>query len=141
LSNQTKAIANRFPNSHFKTSGFKLSSKPEFFHRDWTMAKRKINKSHEIREYIKGNPTTSTKDVVAALKKRGVDVAATMVSNVKSKAGLTRKRRGRPPAKKSSSEIGIDALIDAKRLVAKTGSAQKAIELIRALEKLDSIVG
>jgi hypothetical protein len=79
--------------------------------------------------------------VVAALKKRGVDVAATMVSNVKSKAGLTRKRRGRPPAKKSSSEIGIDALIDAKRLVAKTGSAQKAIELIRALEKLDSIVG
>jgi hypothetical protein len=64
-----------------------------------------------------------------------------MVSNVKSKAGLTRKGRGRPPVKKSTngSGIGIDALIDAKRFVAKTGSAQRAIEVIRALEKLESI--
>jgi hypothetical protein len=66
-----------------------------------------------------------------------------MVSNVKSKAGLTRNRRGRPLAKKSAngSSIGIDALIDAKRFIAKAGSAQKAIEVIRALEKLDSIAG
>ncbi len=110
------------------------------------MAKRKVNKSQEIRDYVKANREASAKDVVEALKRKGIKVSAPMVANVKSKAGLTRSRRGRPPGsgaskigRGSASDIALDTLIEAKRFVAKVGSAQKAVDLIRALEKLDSI--
>ena len=112
------------------------------------MAKRKINKSQAIRDFVKANRKASAKDVVDALKKRGIQVSAPMVANVKSKSGLTRSRRGRPSsngvASKSKrsvagSDVALDTLIEAKRFVAKVGSAQKAVEVIRVLEKLDSI--
>lgn len=113
------------------------------------MAKRKINKSQEIRDYVKANRNASAKDVVEALKQRGIKVSAPMVANVKSKSGLTRSRRGRPPKngvaskyKKRSAngtDVALETLIEAKRFVAKVGSTQKAVDVIRALEKLDSI--
>ncbi|QEG22396.1 hypothetical protein [Mariniblastus fucicola] len=112
------------------------------------MAKRKVNKSQQIREYVGANRTASAKEVVDALKQKGVKVTAAMVANVKSKAGLTRNRRGRPSSNgtakvgrpaKTKTDIALDTLIEAKRFVAKVGSAQKAVDVIRALEKLDSI--
>lgn len=112
------------------------------------MAKRKINKSQEIRDYVSSNRTASAKEVVDALKKKGVKVSAPMVANVKSKAGLTRSRRGRPSSNgsvgkvgrpKANNDIALETLIEAKRFVAKVGSTQKAVDVIRALEKLDSI--
>jgi arginine repressor len=60
------------------------------------MAKRKINKSEAIREFVRANGHVPTKEVVRALKAKGISVNAAMVSNVKSKAGLTRGGRGRP---------------------------------------------
>jgi len=115
------------------------------------MAKRKINKSQEIRDFVKANRSASAKDVVEALKQKGIKVSAPMVANVKSKSGLTRSRRGRPPGRPSSNgvskvkrrangnDIALDTLIEAKRFVAKVGSTQQAVDIIRALEKLDSI--
>ena len=111
------------------------------------MAKRKVNKSQEIRDYVQANRQASAKDVVDALKRKGIKVSAPMVANVKSKAGLTRSRRGRPPGSGAASkvrrganaDIALETLIEAKRFVAKVGSAQKAVDVIRALEKLDSI--
>ena len=111
------------------------------------MAKRKVNKSQEIRDYVKANRTASAKEVVDALKQKGIKVSAPMVANVKSKAGLTRSRRGRPPLNgvarvgrpSKNGDIALETLIEAKRFVAKVGSAQKAVDVIRALEKLDSI--
>lgn len=113
------------------------------------MAKRKINKSQQIRDYVTANRNASAKEVVDALKQKGIKVSAPMVANVKSKAGLTRGKRGRPPksgvASKSKkrvqngTDVALETLIDAKRFVAKVGSAQKAVDVIRTLEKLDSI--
>jgi hypothetical protein len=45
-------------------------------------------------------------------------------------------RVGRPS---KNGDIALETLIEAKRFVAKVGSAQKAVDVIRALEKLDSI--
>ena len=120
------------------------------FYQVGVMAKRKVNKSQEIRDYVSANRTASAKDVVDALKKKGVKVSAPMVANVKSKAGLTRNGRGRPSSNGTSrsakigrtspcTDVALEALIEAKRFVAKVGSAQEAVEVIRALEKLDSI--
>ena len=112
------------------------------------MAKRKFNKSQEIRDYVSENRTASAKEVVDALKKKGIKVSAPMVANVKSKAGLPRSRRGRPPLNGASkagrmknTDVALDTLIEAKRFVAKVGSTQQAVDVIRALEKLDSIAG
>ncbi len=113
------------------------------------MAKRKVNKSQEIRDYVIANPTAKLKDVVAAMKKKNLIVSIATVANVKSKAGLTRRRKkskgkvGRPSTVKvaRTNDVTLDALVDAKRLVAKAGSTQRAIEMIRAIEKLDSIAG
>jgi arginine repressor len=117
------------------------------------MAKRKVNKSQEIREYVTSNRAASAKAVVEAMQEKGIKVTAAMVANVKSKAGLTRGRRGRPrkaanlngsvrrvgrPAK-NNSDVALEALIEAKKFVAKVGSTQQALDVIRALEKLDSI--
>ena len=118
------------------------------------MAKRKVNKSQEIRDFVSSNRKASAKAVVDAMQKKGIKVTAAMVANVKSKAGLTRGRRGRPrtaiggtngsvrrvgrPAKQNR-EVALESLIEAKRFVAKVGSVQQAVEVIRALEKLDSI--
>jgi len=113
------------------------------------MAKRKVNKSQEIRNFVTSNPGASLKEVVAAMKKKNITVSIATVANVKSKAGLTRRRKKSKTkvGRKSTvnltrtSDIALDALVDAKRLVAKAGSAQRAIEMIRAIEKLDSIAG
>lgn len=110
------------------------------------MAKRKVNKSQEIRDYVSANRTASAKDVVDALKKRGIKVSAPMVANVKSKAGLTRNRKGasangaaKVGRAANGTGVALDALIAAKRFVAKVGSTQQAVDVIRALEKLDSV--
>ena len=113
------------------------------------MAKRKVNKSQEIRDFVTKNPKASLKEVVGALGKRNIVVSIATVANVKSKSGLTRSRRGRPKGSSagkrsnncSSNDLALEALIDAKRLVAKAGSVQRAIEIIRAVEKLESIAG
>ena len=112
------------------------------------MAKRKVNKSQEIRDYVSANRTASAKDVVDALKKRGIKVSAPMVANVKSKAGLTRNRKGasangaaKVGRAANGTDVALDALIAAKRFVAKVGSTQQAVDVIRALEKLDSVAG
>jgi len=117
------------------------------------MAKRKVNKSQEIRDFVSANRSSSAQDVVDALKSKGIKVTTAMVANVKSKAGLTRGRRGRPRKTAAglngtrrvgrpsspNGDVALETLIEAKRFVAKVGSTQQALEVIRALEKLDSI--
>lgn len=113
--------------------------------------KAKVNKSQAIREYFGENPGASAKDVAEGLRKKKIDVSLAMIANVKSKAGLTKKRKRRGTRKpistraarashgKANGHVSVDALVDAKKLISKTGSAESAIALIRAIEKLSSV--
>lgn len=60
----------------------------------------KINKSAAVREYLKGNKQAKPKEIVAALKERGVDVSPNMVSmirtNRRSSERFEKRRRRRP---------------------------------------------
>lgn len=114
------------------------------------MAKRKVNKSQEIRDYFKENPTASAKEVVKAMAKKRIDVSLATVANVKSKSGLTKKRRGRPGrpsgkktvrrnGKVSASSDSFAILIEAKKLRTLAGSTQGAIDAIRTLDRLESM--
>jgi hypothetical protein len=50
-------------------------------------------KSSAIRTYLKQNNHARPKEVVAALKKQGVDVSPNLVSIIRAKAGVKRARR------------------------------------------------
>ena len=117
--------------------------------REYSMASRKVNKSQAIRDFVRANRSSSANDVVVALGKKGIVVTAAMVANVKSKAGLTKKRkssRAKKPAKSGAGKsigkgLSVDALVEAKRLIRKAGSVEKAIEAIRVIDKLDAVAG
>ncbi len=100
--------------------------------------KRKVNKAEEIRTLFRERGLdTAPKDIIAALAKRRIEVSPAQVSNVKTamkegKGQSGRGRRGRPAA----NGMNFDALLDAKRLVDATGSADAAKRAIDVLTQL-----
>ncbi|KAA5545857.1 hypothetical protein FYK55_02745 [Roseiconus nitratireducens] len=118
------------------------------------MAKKKStpNKSKEIRDYLKDHPGAKPREIVDAMKSKGVDVSAQFVSTVKStskkKKGPAR-RRGRPagsknkttsmtrPAtKKSGDTVSVESLIKLKKVVEEIGSIEEAKAALTTLEQL-----
>ena len=55
--------------------------------------KDKINKSQEVRDYLISNKRAMPKEIVAALKEKGIEVSPGMVSMIKAKAKVKRARR------------------------------------------------
>lgn len=107
-------------------------------------AKKKINKSEEIRKYATSNPEASAKEIVEALKKKGISVSAPTVATVKSKAGLTKRKRKSSKlktirTKRSSHSMSVELLCAAKKLAVQAGSMESAIAALQAVEKIDSV--
>lgn len=103
-------------------------------------SKTKVNKSQAIRDYVVANPGSSAKDVVAALAKKKIQVTASMVASIKWKAGLSKKRGSSKGAgKRGGDHIDVATLLEAKKLVSKAGSVDRAIESLRVLQKLESL--
>lgn len=125
------------------------------------MAKRKVNKSDKIREYLAEHPDASPKTIQAALKEQGVSVSTGLCSNVKytspkgpgaakqKKKPSNGRRRGRPPksassnsssSKSSGSSAGnaftAEELRGAKGLIDSLGGVAKAKEALALLEDL-----
>jgi hypothetical protein len=106
------------------------------------MAKRKVNKSEAIREYLTDRPDAGPKEVGTALKKKGIAVQPALVSNVK--AALRRKtdgdglrlngrRRGRPGR---ASMVNVNDLLLARDFCQRIGGLGPARQAIEALSKL-----
>jgi hypothetical protein len=97
-----------------------------------------VNKSEEIRTFLRENQGAATGDVVTALAARGIEVSAGLVSNIKytsSKKKPGRRKKGgpgRPPAQES---VSISALLGAKKLVNEVGSVDAARKALDSLEK------
>jgi len=97
-------------------------------------------KADQIRDQAKSMPKpVRPKDVVAALKERGVDVLHTHVSQILASMGMKKKRKaavgGAAPAV-ASNGLNIDDLVAAKKLVAQVGSVEKVREALAALARL-----
>ena len=88
-------------------------------------------KSAAIREYLAANPGAMPKEVVIALKGKGLKVSAQMVSVLKGKAKAGRSRRGR-----AAVNLNVDSLLQAKKLVDQLGGIEKAQEALAVLAKL-----
>ena len=98
-------------------------------------------KADLIREQAKSMPKpVRPKDVVAALKERGVEVLHTHVSQILASMGMKKKKRkaavaGAAPVV-ASNGLNINDLVMAKKLVAQVGSIEKVREALAALARL-----
>jgi CelD/BcsL family acetyltransferase involved in cellulose biosynthesis len=120
------------------------------------VAKKKAsgpNKSAAIRDYLKTHPDAGPTEVATELKKKNIDVALALVSNVKA-AMLGRKKKkkkkksakpgpkpggktgrvGRPAG--ASDKVSLSHLIEAQEFAAKVGGVEQAQALLKALGKL-----
>ncbi len=97
-------------------------------------------KSQAVRDYLKANKDAGPSAVVAALKAQRLTVSIAMVSQIKAKMGLSRKRRRRQSARATSSAnlagtISVNDLVRAKKLVDEIG-AERARDAIDTLTQL-----
>jgi anion-transporting ArsA/GET3 family ATPase len=114
-----------------------LPDKPQ---KENEMAKKQaVNKTQRIKEKLAKFPNSSPIKIAEALKEYGV--TAQYVSTVKfnmnkksaKKAG---KKTSKKVAKKSEPKFTLSELVKASRLAEELGGAEKAKELLNALEKL-----
>lgn len=93
------------------------------------MAKKKVNKSQKIRDmFAEMGSDARGRDVVEALKKKKIVVSPAQVSNIKQSLG---KKSGR-----KSDRLNFDILLDAKKLVDKSGGVENAKKALETLAKL-----
>ena len=107
------------------------------------MARTKTNKSAAIKEALKANADKGPSEIAEMLKKQGVKVTATYVSNIKTTMG-NGKKRGKPGPKKatagrpktSSQPIsnGFSDVQSTVVFVKGVGGLKKAKQLIALLE-------
>ncbi len=104
-------------------------------------AKSEVNKSQAIRDYYNSNPKAKPKEVVEALAAQGITVAAgfvsTLRSNDKRKGGKAGKRGpGRPAGSTKGENLGLEALVQAKKLADKMGGIAQARRALDALARI-----
>jgi len=97
------------------------------------MAKKKLERgarSQAVRDYLAENPKASPKDVVAALKEKGVSVSLGLVSVIK----YSKRSAGIRSLGKSNSSLA--GLLHAKRFIDEVGGIEAAKEAIMLIERL-----
>lgn len=99
------------------------------------MAKKSVNRSQAIREFVEAKPGAKPKIIAEALSKKGIRVTpqyvSTILSNSKKRSGKTRSRK--PNVNDSAS---IEELLMAKEMVQKVGTVQKAKEVLASYAEL-----
>ena len=104
------------------------------------MAKKTVNKSEEIRTVLAATPEASPKEVVATLKKKGIDVSENLVYGVKQdlakkapKAKATAKAAAPAPAAAPSSKKSVNKSEEIRAMFTATPSAS-AKEVVATLK-------
>ncbi len=104
------------------------------------MAKKvdeKVNKTQAVREYLKANPTAKNQDVSNALGKKGIDVSANYVGNIKAKHNKRQKAVRNVVAKGG---IGIPEVKAALALLKLTGNVAEARQALAVAQEIREIV-
>ncbi|HWB01305.1 MAG TPA: hypothetical protein VG713_22600 [Pirellulales bacterium] len=101
----------------------------------------KVNKSEEIRQAMKANPSAGPTEIATKLGEKGIKVTPAMVSTVKNKAKTSKGNRG-PKGKKRGRPAGSTIRTNGYSEVESTivfvkgvGGLDKAKQLIALMEK------
>lgn len=116
------------------------------------MAKKDLNKSQIVRDYLAAHPDAMPKEVMAALDVQGIKVSRVHVSTIKSKlkkaGGAGRKRRAAAttaaaaaPAKsaKADGAITLQQIRTVARAVRTMGGYRRAAEVLDAIRELGGV--
>ena len=108
------------------------------------MAKKSVNKSQTVRDYLKTHPSTANKEVAEALTKQGIKLTANHVANIKSKmaAGKGKRKRRHTAANAMSVKtgVGIPEIKAAFALLKHCGSIALAKEALAAAVEIQKIL-
>ena len=111
--------------------------------------KKGVNKSEEIRKIASAKSgKVRPKDVIAALKDRGIVVSSPQVSMVLKRMGFRRRSRGTAAAGRSagsarmggaraSGPVTVEDLLTARKLAEQLGGTDRALLALEALKRLD----
>jgi hypothetical protein len=96
---------------------------------------RSGSKAQAIRdEFAAQGATARPKNVIAALKAKGISVSSAQVSNIK--AGLRKPGRKAHAGHGTNGTISLTSLLEAKKLAERLGGVEVARQAIEALAKL-----
>jgi len=101
-----------------------------------------INRSEKIREVAASlGKGARPRDIRAALQEQGINVSAALITNVLSRSKKTlRSQRSEGAAAKALRAaprgLSIEALVEAKKFVARVGSIREAQRALEALSRL-----
>ena len=106
---------------------------------------RSGNRSQSIRDYLKTHPQAAPSKIVEVLGGKGIKVSASLVSQVKARAGNTAKPRVRRRSRKTNSRrrgrndlVSVADLLKAKKLAFQMGGIDQAKAALDALSKLSN---
>lgn len=100
---------------------------------------KEISKSEAVRAVFEKNPEIRNKDVMSLLAKRGIQVTAALVGNIKHglKKNSAKPRKASVTTTTAQTEItGLDQLLRAKNFVAEVGGFANARSVLDTLEQL-----
>lgn len=103
-----------------------------------TRGRKDVNKSQEIRNYLKTHRNAKPKQIIADLGAKGVNVSAALVSSIKyaKNRGKKVKTIGRK-ARADRNSITAEDLIQAKGLADQLGGVERAKVALDTLKKLN----
>ena len=101
------------------------------------MAKREVNKSQAVREYLKANRKAKNREVVEALGKKGITITANYVATIKATHNR-RRRAARKIAVKGG--VGIPEVKAALTFLKLTGSVGAATKALAVAQEIREIV-
>ncbi len=101
------------------------------------MAKKKVNKTKAVREYLKAHRKAKNQEVAEALGKKGIEVSAAYVATIKS---TSKKRRRAVKTVVAKTGVGIPEVKAALALLKVTGSAEAAKAALAAAEEIKAMV-
>ena len=113
----TRAAQKEFgkPTNSSGSSGGQKAAVPTARKKSRGKKKNGVNMSEKIREVFQKTPDAGNKDVIATLKKEGIEVSDALVSGVKRNMGLTKKKKGRKTSTKANSSASASASASAPK--------------------------
>ena len=102
---------------------------------EWDMARRKVNKSEQIRNYLAANPQAPAGEIAKAL-----NVQPALVYNVKSTMKSAAAGRSKPVRRRAAASAeangSADHVVQAARLIQSCGGIDGAREALNAAQKV-----
>jgi hypothetical protein len=101
------------------------------------MAKKKVNKTQAVKEYLKANPKAKNLAVVDAMAKKGITISANYVGNIKA---IHNKRRRAARNVVAKGGVSIPEVKAALTLLRLTRSVAKATQALAVAQEIREIV-